>query len=52
MNQWRPEEIVRDHVFIRLYAAQPGERYQIGITSQRSDVPTSQRFKVCEVRIP
>jgi uncharacterized membrane protein len=40
------------HVFIRLYAAQPGERYQIGITSQRSDVPTSQRFKVCEVRIP
>jgi hypothetical protein len=43
-GRWRPDEVVRDHVFIRLYEAQPGERYKIGIGSVEPPV--------CEVCIP
>ena len=34
VEKWRPGEVVRDHVLIRLYTAQSGERYEIGIATQ------------------
>ncbi|MCS6862941.1 MAG: DUF2079 domain-containing protein, partial [Abditibacteriales bacterium] len=46
VDQWRPGEVVRDHVLIRLYTAQPGERYVISVKTP------NRVLKVCEVRLP
>jgi len=50
VNKWRPGEVVRDHVLIRLYTAQPGERYRIGVRGDVED--ESVERPLCEVRVP